>query len=56
MLLLFIIEAEKFSVTHKKPFFLRLKKNKHRSMEEMIVSFFVKPVQTIQGKQHEIVK
>ena len=45
---LFIIEAEKFSVTHKRPFFLRLKKtdtgvyvrnNLFTSMEEMIHSF-----------------
>ena len=46
---LFIIEAEKFSVTHKRPFFLRLKKktnigvyvrnNVFASMEEMIDSF-----------------
>ena len=45
---LFIIEAEKFSVTHKRPFFLRLKKtntgiyvrnNLFTSMEEMIDSF-----------------
>ena len=28
---LFIIEAEKFSVTHKRPFFLRLKKNTQAS-------------------------
>ena len=48
MLLLFIIEAEKFSVTHKRPFYLRLKKkntgvyvrnNLFTSMEEMIDSF-----------------
>ena len=45
---LFIIEAEKFSVSHKRPFFLRLKKantgvyvrnNLFKSMEEMIDSF-----------------
>ena len=45
---LFIIEGEKFSVTHKRTFFLRLKKtntgvyvrnNLFRSMEEMIDSF-----------------
>ena len=46
---LFIIEAEKFSVTHKRPFFLRLKYKQTqastfvtiflRSMEEMIDSF-----------------
>ena len=45
---LFVIEAEKFSVTHKRPFFLRLKKtntgvyvrnNLFTSMEEMIDSF-----------------
>ena len=62
---LFIIEAEKFSATHKRPFFLRLKKtntgvyvrnNLFTSMEEMIDSFFVKPVQTNQGKQHETVQ
>ena len=44
----FIIEAEKFLVTHKRPFFLRLKKtntgvyvrnNLFTSMEEMIDSF-----------------
>ena len=44
----FIIEAEKFSVMHKSPFFLRLKKtntgvyvrnNLFTSMEEMIDSF-----------------
>ena len=55
---LFIIEAEKFSVTQERPFFLRLKKtntgvyvrnNLFSSMEEMIDSFFVKPVQTIHG-------
>ena len=59
------MEAQKFSVTHKRPFFLRLKKtntgvyvcnNLFTSMEEMIDSFFVKPVQTIQGKQHETVQ
>ena len=62
---LFIIEAETFSVTNKRPFFLRLKKtntgvyvrnNLFTSMEEMIDSFFVKPVQTIQDKQHETVE
>ena len=62
---LFIIEAEKFLVTHKRSFFLRLKKtnagvyvrnNLFLPMEEMIDSFFVKPVQTIQGKQHETVQ
>ena len=39
---LFIIEAEKFSVTRKRPFFLRLKKTNnlfYTSMEEMIDSF-----------------
>ena len=30
--------------------------NLFTSMEEMINSFFVKPVQTIQGKQHETVQ
>ena len=30
--------------------------NLFTSMEEMIDSFFVKPVQTIQGKQHETVQ
>ena len=53
---LFLTEAEKFSVTHKRLFFLRLKKtnigvyvrnNLFTSMEEMIDSFFEKPVQTI---------
>ena len=62
---MFIIEAEKFLVTHKRPLFLRLKKantgiyvssNLFTSMEEMIDSFFVKPVQSIQGKQHETVR
>ena len=61
---LFIIEAEKFSVRHKRPFILRLKKantgvyvrnNLLTSMEEMIDSFFVKRVQTIRGKQHSAV-
>ena len=46
----------------KRPYFLRLKKrntglyvrsNLFTSMEEMIDSFFVKIVQTTQGKQHE---
>jgi len=46
--IVYIIEAEKFSVTHKRPFFLRLKKpktgvyvrnNLFTSMEEMIDSF-----------------
>ena len=46
---LFMIEAEKFSATHKRPFFLRLKKQTQTStfvtiylfpsMEEMIDSF-----------------
>ena len=45
--------------------FIVEKKNKHwrlrhnnlfTLMEEMIDSFFVKPVQTIQGKQHETVQ
>ena len=45
---MFIIEAEKFLVTHKRPLFLRLKKvntgvyvssNLFTSMEEMIDSF-----------------
>ena len=62
---MYIIEAEKFSVTHKRPLFLRLKKtntgiyvrnNLFVSIEEMINSFFVKPKQTIQGKQHETVQ
>ena len=69
VMLLFVynIEAEKFSVTHKRSFFFTVEKtNKHRrrnvrnnlftSMEEMIDNLFVKPVQTIQGKQHEIVQ
>ena len=61
------MEAEKCSVTHKRPFFLKVKKKKSNtgvyvrnnlftSMEEMIEFFFVKPVQTIQGKQHETVQ
>ena len=33
-----------------------VRNNLFTSMEEMIDSFFVKPVQTIQGKQHETVK
>ena len=51
---------------HKRPFFLWLKKtntgiyvfrnNLFMSMEEMIDSFFVKPVPTIQGKRHETVQ
>ena len=62
---LFIIEADKFLVMLKGPFFLQLKKsntgvyvrnNLFTSMEETIDSFFVKPVQTIQGKQHETVQ
>ena len=50
------MEAGKFSVTHKRLFFSRLEKkntgvyvrnNLFTSMQEMIDSFFVKPVQTI---------
>ena len=47
-------------------FLFTVEKDKHRrrnvandlftSMTEMIDSFFVKPVQTIQGKQHETVQ
>ena len=33
-----------------------VRNNLFTSMEEMIDSFFVKPVQTIQGKQHETVQ
>ena len=33
-----------------------VRNNLFTSMEEMIDSFFMKPVQTIQGKQHETVQ
>ena len=33
-----------------------VRNNLFTSMEEMIDSFFVKPAQTIQGKQHETVQ
>ena len=52
---LFTIEAEKFSVTPKRPFFLRLKKT-NIGVYVRKSQFFVKPVQTIQGKQQETVQ
>ena len=58
-----MIEAEKFSVIRKR--FRYGWRNKHRRLhsqqffyvnEKMIDSFFVKPVQTIESKQHKIVQ
>ena len=48
---LFIIEAETLSVTHKRPFILRLKKKHSRLLLRQWKEFVVKLVITIQGKQ-----
>ena len=70
---LFIREAEKFSVTHRKPLFrdsLKRKTNKQKEYAGVCIGnnlftskkknggrrFFVKPVQTIEGKKHELVQ
>ena len=45
-----------FTVKKKTNTGVYVRNNLYTSMEEVIDSFFVKPVQTIQGKQHETVQ